>query len=77
MRLGGNARVGLEDNIYLDKGVLSAGSAPLVERAAAYARSIGREPVDPARARKALGLVAAPVSADGAPSDMRSRANER
>jgi 3-keto-5-aminohexanoate cleavage enzyme len=56
MRLGGNARVGLEDNIFLDKGVLSAGSAPLVERAAAYARSIGREPADPARARKALGL---------------------
>ena len=81
MRLGGNARVGLEDNIYLDRGVLSAGSAPLVERAAAYARSIGREPVDPARARKALGLAGAPVSArggaDGAPADTRSRANER
>jgi 3-keto-5-aminohexanoate cleavage enzyme len=56
MRLGGNARVGLEDNIHLGKGVLSPGSAPLVERAAAYARSIGREPADPARARKLLGL---------------------
>ena len=56
MRLGGNARVGLEDNIYLARGVLSEGSAPLVERAAAYARSIGREPADPARARKLLGL---------------------
>ena len=51
MRLGGHARVGLEDNIYLSKGVLSEGSAPLVARAAAYARSIGRTPVDPARAR--------------------------
>jgi 3-keto-5-aminohexanoate cleavage enzyme len=81
MRLGGNARVGLEDNIYLDKGVLSAGSAPLVERAAAYARSIGREPVDPARARKTLGLAGAPASApggaDGAAADTRSRPNER
>jgi 3-keto-5-aminohexanoate cleavage enzyme len=64
MRLGGNARVGLEDNIYLGKGVLSAGSAPLVERAAAFARSIGREPVDPERARKILGLGVA--SDDGA-----------
>ena len=59
MRLGGHARVGLEDNIYLEKGVLSEGSAPLVARAAEYARSIGREVVDPARARKILGITAA------------------
>lgn len=56
MRLGGHARVGLEDNIYLSKGVLAEGSAPLVARAAAYARSIGRTPVEPARARALLGL---------------------
>jgi 3-keto-5-aminohexanoate cleavage enzyme len=56
MRLGGHARVGLEDNIFLSKGVLSEGSAPLVARAAAYARSIGRTPADPARARQLLGL---------------------
>jgi 3-keto-5-aminohexanoate cleavage enzyme len=56
MRLGGHARVGLEDNIYASKGVLSEGSAPLVARAAAYARSIGREPADPGRARALLGL---------------------
>lgn len=54
MRLGGHARVGIEDNIYLSKGVLSEGSAPLVARAAQYARSIGRTPVDPARARTML-----------------------
>ena len=56
MRLGGHARVGLEDNIFLSKGVLSEGSAPLVTRAATYARSIGRTPVDPQRARQLLGL---------------------
>jgi 3-keto-5-aminohexanoate cleavage enzyme len=56
MRLGGHARVGLEDNIFMSKGVLSEGSAPLVARAAAYARSIGREPADPSRARTILGL---------------------
>jgi 3-keto-5-aminohexanoate cleavage enzyme len=56
MRLGGHARVGLEDNIYVSKGVLSPGSAPLVARAAAYARSIGRSPADPAQARRILGI---------------------
>jgi 3-keto-5-aminohexanoate cleavage enzyme len=54
MRLGGYARVGLEDNIYLSKGVLSEGSAPLVTRAAAYAKSIGRNVVEPSRARGLL-----------------------
>jgi 3-keto-5-aminohexanoate cleavage enzyme len=56
LRLGGHARVGLEDNIYLSKGVLAEGSAPLVTQAAAFARSIGRSPVEPARARQILGL---------------------
>ncbi|HVK65343.1 MAG TPA: 3-keto-5-aminohexanoate cleavage protein [Polyangium sp.] len=56
IKLGGHARVGLEDNIYLEKGVLSEGSAPLVARAAAYARSLGREIVDPDRARVLLGI---------------------
>jgi 3-keto-5-aminohexanoate cleavage enzyme len=56
IRMGGHARVGLEDNIYLSKGVLSEGSAPLVARAAAFARSVGREVVDTARARAMLGV---------------------
>jgi 3-keto-5-aminohexanoate cleavage enzyme len=56
MRLGGHARVGLEDNIYLEKGVLAQGSAPLVARAAAYAKSIGRKPLEPEEARAHLGL---------------------
>ncbi len=58
IRLGGHARVGIEDNIYLEKGVLSEGSSPLVLRAAEYAKGIGREPLEPARARKLLGLTA-------------------
>jgi 3-keto-5-aminohexanoate cleavage enzyme len=56
LRLGGHARVGLEDNVYLERGVLAEGSAPLVARAAAYARGLGREPVAPTRARALLGL---------------------
>jgi 3-keto-5-aminohexanoate cleavage enzyme len=59
MRTGGHARVGLEDNIYMSKGVLAEGSAPLVARAATYARSVGRVPVEPARARKLLGITSA------------------
>ncbi len=60
MTLGGHARVGLEDNIYLEKGVLAEGSAPLVARAAAYAKEIGREVVTPERARVLLGIAARP-----------------
>jgi 3-keto-5-aminohexanoate cleavage enzyme len=62
IKLGGHARVGLEDNIYLEKGVLSEGSAPLVARAAAYARAVGREIVDPGRARQILGIGADKVT---------------
>lgn len=58
IQLGGHARVGLEDNIYLEKGVLSEGSAPLVARAASFARSVGREVVEPDRARTLLGIAA-------------------
>ncbi len=54
--LGGHARVGLEDNVYLSKGVLAEGSAPLVGRAAAYARSVGRTPLEPDEARTLLGI---------------------
>jgi 3-keto-5-aminohexanoate cleavage enzyme len=56
MRLGGHARVGLEDNIYWSRGILAEGSAPLVARAAAYGRSIGRVPASPDRARTLLGI---------------------
>jgi 3-keto-5-aminohexanoate cleavage enzyme len=53
---GGNARVGLEDNIYLDKGVLSEGSAPLVARAVEMCRARGRKVATVAEARALLGL---------------------
>ena len=56
MTLGGHARVGLEDNIYLDKGVLAQGSAPLVARAAAFAQSLGRNVATPERARAIFGI---------------------
>ncbi|GAA1826880.1 3-keto-5-aminohexanoate cleavage protein [Pseudonocardia ailaonensis] len=42
LALGGNARAGLEDTLYLRKGELSPGSGPLVERAVALARALDR-----------------------------------
>jgi hypothetical protein len=56
IRMGGHARVGLEDNIFLDKGVLAEGSAPLVRRAADYAAQVGRKVADPARASVILSV---------------------
>ena len=59
LRLGGHVRVGLEDNLFLAKGVLAKGSHELVEAALRVARAAGREPATPAEARRLLGLVAA------------------
>jgi 3-keto-5-aminohexanoate cleavage enzyme len=56
IRRGGHARVGLEDNIYVSKGVLAKGSAELVEHAAAFAKAAGREIAPPEVARKLLGI---------------------
>jgi uncharacterized protein (DUF849 family) len=55
--LGGNVRVGLEDNLYLGKGVL-ASNAQLVEHAVGIIESLGSRVVDPAEAREQLGLKA-------------------
>ena len=63
LRLGGHVRVGLEDNLYLAKGVLAKGSAELVERAVALARAVGRVPATPAEARRLLGIKTRPADA--------------
>lgn len=54
--LGGNVRVGLEDNLYLDKGILAKSSAEQVEKIARIARELGIEPATPDEAREILGL---------------------
>jgi 3-keto-5-aminohexanoate cleavage enzyme len=56
VELGGNIRVGLEDNVWLDKGVLAEGSAPLVARAAGFVQAVGRSVATVAEARALLGL---------------------
>jgi uncharacterized protein (DUF849 family) len=53
--LGGNVRVGLEDNLYLEKGVL-AKNGELVEKAARLVRDLGATVLGPADARRKLGL---------------------
>jgi uncharacterized protein (DUF849 family) len=52
---GGNVRVGLEDNIWLDKGVL-ASNGDLVERAATILTAMGARIIGPAEVRKKLKL---------------------
>ena len=54
--LSGNIRVGLEDNIYLRKGVLATSSAQFVQRAVALARLLEHEPATPNEARQMLGI---------------------
>ncbi|MBV9750256.1 MAG: 3-keto-5-aminohexanoate cleavage protein [Acetobacteraceae bacterium] len=52
---GGNVRVGLEDNLYLDRGVLASNGA-LVERAATILTAMGGRVLGPAEVRSRLGL---------------------
>ena len=53
--MGGNVRVGLEDNLYLDRGVLAT-NAQLVQRAREIVERMGARVLTPAEARKKLGL---------------------
>ncbi len=54
--LGGHVRVGLEDNLYLSRGVLAPSNAALVERAVQLVELLGRSVATPAQARRILGL---------------------
>ena len=54
--LGGHARVGLEDNLYISQGKLSPGNAPLVQRAMQINEAVGERPATMAEARELLGL---------------------
>ncbi|MBN9508201.1 MAG: 3-keto-5-aminohexanoate cleavage protein [Alphaproteobacteria bacterium] len=56
--LGGHVRVGLEDNIFLDRGVLAPSNAALVRRAREIIERLGGAVATPAEARALLGLPA-------------------
>ena len=53
---GGHVRVGMEDNLYLSKGVLATSNAELVTHAAAILKSLGAAIASPVEARAMLGL---------------------
>ena len=52
---GGNVRVGLEDNLWLEKGVLAT-NAQLVERSVTLVESMGASIIGPQQVREKLGL---------------------
>lgn len=54
--MGGNVRVGLEDNFYLPDGERAADNAALVSKAVEVVENVGREPATPAEARSLLDL---------------------
>jgi len=54
--MGGNVRVGFEDNIYLKKGVLAKSNAQMVEMAADLTERLGRQIATSDEARKILGI---------------------
>jgi uncharacterized protein (DUF849 family) len=56
LQMGGHVRVGLEDNIFVRKGVLAKSNAELVEKAIRMAEVFEREPATPEDARRILGL---------------------
>ncbi|HEV2027116.1 MAG TPA: 3-keto-5-aminohexanoate cleavage protein [Candidatus Dormibacteraeota bacterium] len=63
MTMGGNVRVGLEDNFYVEEGRMAKSNGDLVEKAARLAQDLGREVATAAEARAQLGLDPFPSSA--------------
>ena len=59
--LGGNVRVGLEDNFYLPDGSMAKSNGDLIEAAAHLVQLSGRPVASPAQARAQLSL---PAEAD-------------
>lgn len=62
--LGGHVRVGLEDNLYLERGVFAT-NGQLVERAVRIIQDLGCEPATPQEAREMLKLRTPGVTAQG------------
>jgi 3-keto-5-aminohexanoate cleavage enzyme len=54
--MGGNVRVGLEDNFYLEEGRMAKSNGELVAKAARLCRELGSDVASPVEARKLLGL---------------------
>jgi 3-keto-5-aminohexanoate cleavage enzyme len=63
--LGGNVRVGLEDNFYLEPGQMATSNGELVEKAARLCHELGREVASIAEAREQLALDPTPRVLEG------------
>ena len=53
---GFHVRVGMEDNVYIDRGKLAESNAQLVEKIVKIAELVGRPVATPSQAREMLGL---------------------
>lgn len=60
--LGGHARIGLEDNIYLKRGQKLKSNAEVVARTVRITHELNREVATPAQARRMLGISPTPSS---------------
>jgi uncharacterized protein (DUF849 family) len=56
--MGGNVRVGLEDNFYMEEGKMAKSNGDVVEKATRLCRDLGREVASVSEARAQLGLEA-------------------
>ena len=54
--MGGNVRVGFEDNLYLEKGVLAKSNGEMVAKVVRMAQELGRGVATSAEAREILSL---------------------
>ena len=54
--MGGHIRLGMEDNLYYERGVLAKTNAQFVERIVRISEEYGRGIASPDEARKILGL---------------------
>ena len=61
LTLGGNVRVGLEDNFYLPDGAMARSNGELVAKARQMAQDVGRRPATVAEARERLGAPRRPA----------------
>jgi uncharacterized protein (DUF849 family) len=60
---GGHARVGIEDSVYLSRGVLAETNASMVEKARGILEDLGAQIMNPSEARAELGLSTRPQGA--------------
>jgi uncharacterized protein (DUF849 family) len=58
---GGHARIGLEDAVYMSKGVLAKSNAEMVEKARRIVELLGAQVATPKEAREILGLPTRPA----------------